>query len=194
MRLTIRIIPLLLLLAACTLKVPSVEEQQELVRRRTFPGGVPAWFAAGAGGNAQIASGGFMPAMLSAPPAIQARTEDVTYPVLVRADELKPQDVKTGAEQELSVLDRINRECPGNEKEINQALTNTNRSERISQYQTLTRKCPMSPDLLLWLADDYRKAGQFIDARTTYQQVLVLDPASEKAKEGIATVDQEMSR
>lgn len=182
-----------LILAACTVKVPSVEEQQELVRRRTFPGGVPAWFAQ-AGGNTPMASSGFMPATLSTPPALQSRTEDVTYPVLVRADELKPRDVRTGVEQELSVLERINRECPGNEKEINQALTNINRTERISQYQTLTTKCPMSPELLLLLGDDYKKAAKFLDARTTYQQVLVLDPSNEKAKEGIATVDQEMSR
>jgi len=190
----LKIISLLVLavvvLPGCRVKVPTAEEQAELVQKRTFPAGAPAWFAQ-TGGRAQM-QGGVIPQTLAVPQAIAARTEDVTYPVLVRAEEIaKPTDA--GAERQLTALQRVNQTCPGREKEINAALTTVELEKRITQYRALSQSCPMSADLLLWLASDYAKAGKHIDARSAYNQVLVLEPTNEDARAGIAAVDSAMS-
>jgi len=170
--------------------MPTAEEQAELSKRKIITGQAPAWFSGRSGAN--VGSSGIIPNQLAPAPAIASRAEEVAYPTLVRADEIKDAAATTGIEQSASSLQRINTLCPGVEKETNAALTEVDRAKRIEQYQALAQKCPMSADVQLWLAGDYLKANRALDARTTYEHVLVLDPTNEEARAGIINAERQM--
>lgn len=179
---------------ACRVKVPDASEQSELLNRRIIRA-APNWFAPATTGGAPTQSGGFISDTLTPMPSVQPRQEEMVYPLLVRREEIREEKKEESKPiKNPSALNRVNEQCPGHEVEINAALVNTDREERLNQYKVLTQKCPMSADLFLWLAQDYAKSGKLIDARGAYEHVLVLDPNNEEAKARISEVDQELSK
>jgi hypothetical protein len=191
-----RIFILLLLvsfLTACTVSVPSADEQKQLVQDKTFVGGTPPWFVNAAGGVGAVASNGIIPPTIAPIPSLESRTADVQYPILVRSEEIaKVQESKPVVEAK-SALDRIADQCPGTEKDVNAALTNIDRDSKIKQYESLTKKCPMSADLQLLLSQEYLRANKLVAARTGFEQVLVLDPTNAEAKVGISKSEKLLS-
>jgi hypothetical protein len=179
----------LVTLSACSFSVPTEEEQMKLVQDPNFPGGAPPWFSNAAGGNASLGNG-IIPQTVTPVASLAARTAEVQYPLLVRSEDLAKAAETPAVAKATSSLDRIANQCSGTEDAVNAALTNTNREAKIKQYEALTKKCPMSADLQLWLSQEYLKANKLIQARTGFEQVLVLDPTNEEAKAGIAKTEQ----
>lgn len=171
------------LLSACSVSVPSVDEQKKLVQDKTFVAGPPTWFVNSAAGTGS--STGIIPSTTAPLASLEARTADVQYPILVRSTEIAKSQETSPVVEAKSALDRIEDKCPGTEKEVNAALTNIDRNSKIKQYESLTKRCPMSADLQLLLSKEYLRANKHLAARTGFEQVLVLDPTNEEAKEGI---------
>jgi hypothetical protein len=179
-------------LTACSFSVPSRDEQSKLVQDKVIAG-APVWFANAGAGTGAVAQNGIIPSTVQPLPSLEGRTVDVQYPMLVRAEEIsKAQETKPVVTPK-SALDRIAEQCSGSENEVNAALTNVDRDAKIKQYEALTKKCPNSADLQLWLSNEYLKANKLVAARTGYGQVLVLDPTNEDAKIGISKVEKALS-
>ena len=113
--------------------------------------------------------------------------------MLVRAEEITKAQESKPVKMAKSALDRIADQCPGTESEVNAALTNIDREAKIKQYEALTKRCPMSAELQLWLSQEYLKANKLVAARSGFEQVLVLDPTNEEAKAGIVKTEKALS-
>ena len=189
---------LTVLTSACSFSVPSREEQNQLIQDKTFPAGAPPWFANSVAGRTgygtQNAGNGIVPQVISPLQASAAKQEAVEYPILVRAEELKERQQAKQSEVAKSPLQRIDEVCPEAEAQVNAAITTTNRQEKIKQFEALTKKCPMSADLQLWLSQEYLRANNLVAARAGFSQVLVLDPRNEDAKAGITQVERALSK
>ena len=181
-------------LSACSFSVPSAEEQKQLVQDKNFVAGTPAWFVNSAGGQSgMVASNGIIPSAVAPLPSLDARTTEVQYPMLVRSEEIAKAEESQPVASAKSSLERISQQCSASESEVNTALTNIDRESKIKQYEALTKKCPMSADLQLWLSQEYLKVNKLIAARSGFEQVLVLDPTNEDAKAGIAKSEKLLS-
>jgi len=185
-------------LSACSFSVPSAEEQKQLVQDKNFVAGTPAWFVNSAGGQSggqsgMVASNGIIPSAVAPLPSLDARTAEVQYPMLVRSEEIAKAEESKPVASAKSSLERISQQCSASESEVNTALTNIDRESKIKQYEALTKKCPMSADLQLWLSQEYLKVNKLIAARSGFEQVLVLDPTNEDAKAGIAKSEKLLS-
>jgi len=181
------------ILSACSFSVPSRDEQAKLIQDKTFAGGAPAWFSSSATGVGAVQSNGIVPSTVQPLNSLESRTADVQYPMLVRAEEIANAQETKPVEKPKSALDRIAEQCPGSESDVNSALTNVDRESKIKQYEALTKKCPNSADLQLFLSQEYLKANKLVAARTGFEQVLVLDPTNEEAKVGIQKTEQALS-
>lgn len=197
------------LVSGCRIKAPTVAEQQALMERKSFPGGVPAWFSPGAAGPAaqgDTFGGGLIPRKLGAPPLVASASIVEPTTEISNANaigplqpQLKPKGFATDAttpqgrtavEKSVetkaapaSALDRITQGCPGVESQVTQALTTTEVDSRIQQYEALLSKCPRSSDLHVWLGKDYLNLGQNAKAGRLFEKALVLDNTNAEAKQ-----------
>lgn len=196
LRLSLLLSATALSLASCKFRVPSPEEQDELLKRKTFPGGAPGWFSpTTANSGVPQQPSGYISNSLRGPAAIAPRVDEVEIPKQLRDEEyrrIKAQQATQSVELK-SPLDRIAKSCPSIEQDVNAAITTTDRNERVAKYETLTARCPSSPDLFLWLAADYMKAGRSMDARSTYEKVLVLDSSNAEAKNGLDELNKSLT-
>ena len=135
------------MLSACSVSVPSADEQAILAKDNNLPGGAPIWFTRATGGGAgyggAATGNGIIPQVVTPPPAVAAKNESVEYPILVRSQEQAKQSESKPVAQAMSALDRINDQCPGSESEVNTTLTNTNRDEKIASQHKDAHALPM---------------------------------------------------
>jgi len=177
---------------AC-IKVPTVKEQEELVKRGTFPTGVPAWMSKrGAYRRFPSAGSGLIPVSFGTSAAVdvahpsvalaEARMEAEISSLRKRVDSL----IADTDKQSESPLSRIAAICPGLEDVVNDAVTtiaveNDEIDRKIKKLSLLTRRCPTSWDLLLWLGKEYQRRGRIVDATRCFEQVLSLDSGNKEA-------------
>jgi len=169
-----------LCIVGCSLKVPTVSEQAELVRKGAFPGGTPPWIASAALGQTQgeRLSSGLIPEFYSAPrPGPQSSTRarlrgDVS-------DKAPQEDAK-----ELSPLERVEAACPDLENNrVNDALITTDSQVRRVKFELLTKQCQQSADLWYWLAKEQARDGDIAAAKRSLNQSLTLSPDLEVARQ-----------
>lgn len=187
-----------ILTAGCTFRVPTVAEQEKLMEMGAFPTGAPGWISPAARGEVAGAtlSSGIVPLSFSAQPGQTSAVAFSTGSVSSRAFETPPQPTLPGrteesarkATAELSPLERISQDCPNIESAVTSALTTTESDIRIKKYETLTRRCPSSSDLLLWLAKDYLKIGNYSKATQSVESVLRMDNQHREARELLSDI------
>ena len=193
---------LLLFSAACRMSVPTVEEQRVLIKKGSFPSGVPAWISPHAikGTNAKTASAaGFLPEKFSAPEVVTreselsfeeraAGTSGISVLRPRRARVLEEDLIEDKEEEEKSPLWKITELCPSIERRLNDALTTTDLSSRAQKFSELSNQCPLSADLWFWLGKDYHQIGESALAGRALERALVLDSSHEEARKLLAEV------
>ena len=80
-----------------------------------------------------------------------------------------------------SALEKISKNCPQIENQVLEAIQLVDVESRISSYQKLSRRCPSSPDLQIWLARDYKDTGNLGDAKRSIEKALSVDPGNPEA-------------
>lgn len=177
---------------ACRFVVPGVPEQKKLMEDKTFPAGAPPWIANRVD-SVSNRQGGLIPQSYTPPMDVSGERPGVAT-AGPRGMETKEAQKRAGAETSLAVspLERISSFCPGTDDDVTSAMTTLDRTKRIEKYQSLTKTCPRSADLWLWLAVDYQKSEQFIPARRAYEQVLILDAHNDAARRGLAEVNSQV--
>lgn len=185
-----------LIFNSCQFRQPTLADQKELMRKGAFPGGTPAWVATprerGSGFADATAGDGMFRRSLStrdniAIPEDQGILDRKLSQIEARKikDEAALKNAETEKKQlkdSKSPLDRILSVCPKSEKEVTEALQILDLASRIKKYETIVSKCPDSWDLWLWLAKDYEKNHQLVQAGRSYEKVLVINPANDEAR------------
>lgn len=171
---------------ACRFKMPNVEEQRALIARRSLGDSNPEWLARPVvDPTAKHISFGLIPQSFGSPlapnPMEASMADREREQRLARAREAKAQD-KSKDEKKDSPLARIDTLCPGLEGDVNAALVTLEAEERAQRYKQLTERCPQSPDLWLWLAQDAFVIGEFDQARLAVTRTLALDPNNAEAR------------
>ncbi|MCB0321957.1 MAG: tetratricopeptide repeat protein [Bdellovibrionales bacterium] len=192
----------LVVVAGCRFKAPSTAEGRHLADQKVFAGAVPAWVNQTQEKRPTFAvKSGLVPQSYTVPTAVASsnrlgpdgfteeqgegaeRTEEGTR--LGRAEQVERNDD--------SPLDRIEQLCPGLEASVSDALRTVNTPSRIEKYERLTRGCPASADLWLWLGKDYEAEGRLVEANRSFENVLVHDPGNEAAEALLALVRQRLN-
>ncbi len=182
-----------LMTSGCRFSAPGVEEQEVLAQKGAFSGGAPAWSSLSSIGRSQE---GLTPTQFGT-----RSIHDSTDRTFSSSDNLRRerrakldsmmetqdtnaiQDVRAG-----SPLARITALCPSVEESVTEAITTTDRDSRIKKYRQLTRSCPDSADIWLWLGRDYKSAGRTSEARQALEQASYLDPANAEAKQLLSEI------
>ncbi|HMO16620.1 MAG TPA: tetratricopeptide repeat protein [Oligoflexia bacterium] len=204
---TVFVLVIFLMIASCRFVVPGSSETAALGQRGAFSGGAPAWAkSTGDGVNTLPSASGIMPRTHTVPKQVSlsstANASTATQSAIGRGlpDErealagdssaaqsgrsdprLSKREVSKQEEKPSPILS-LEKNCPGSERAVVDALKTELVSERIKKYLVLTRQCPSSPEVWTWLARDYYNTRRFSDARRCIQAALAIDPDNEDAK------------
>jgi hypothetical protein len=192
---------------SCRFQSPNASEGQHLVNAKVFSAKVPPWIMQSKDNPRQpVANAGFVPQSYSVPQVVKDNAVSVPNPVVDTIEfkenavttaekkdkaekEMKPPTLTPEeARKELSPLDRIAQVCPGAESSVKDALQTAATHARIPKYEKLTKRCPQSWDLWLWLGKDYESEQKLAEAGRCYERVLTLDYANEVAQALLANV------
>lgn len=197
----------------CRFQMPSSSEGTTLASKGVFPGGVPSWVRQPEDGERfKASSSGVIPHGYTTPPAVQInsatipdvnletppstaeRKRDASRERLAGADIDRTSEVAGEDEDESnSPLARIAALCPGMESSVSEALRTEAQGLRIQKYEKLTRACPESEDLWIWLGKDYQSAGMLVQAMRSFERVLVVNSSNEEAQELLASVKKQLN-
>jgi hypothetical protein len=190
----------LLILPACRFKVPTPEEQQELLARGTFPGAVPAWVSAEKGSRNQSLSA-VVPSAFSAPihtASSFARSTTESDPRDLKTEEQNRQVGKAPQPKvdnsEAGALSRLMAQCPNVEEEAKEALVNTDPYTRMEQYRALSQRCPESADVWFWLGKDYLAEGRLLEARNCLENAVLRNRSLDHARTLFEAVDSQLNK
>ncbi len=189
-----------LFLSSCEFRPPSLAEQQVLLKKGAFPGGIPPWVATPRAGISSVADsprsdGIFRKGFTKEAGAQEDQGILARKYEQIQVAELKKAEVANAPDQQKkfavakSPLDRILADCPDVEKEVTTALQTLDLQQRIKKYESLVNRCPESWDLWFWLGQDYEKNKQLVQAGRCYDKVLVINPNNEEA-EKLATANR----
>jgi hypothetical protein len=195
---------------SCRFQSPNASEGQHLVNTKVFPAKVPPWVMQSKDSPRQpVADAGLVPQSYSAPPIVKENAASVPNPVAdtiegkeiastpateekAKAEKEKEKNPATlnpeESRKELSPLDRIALVCPGAESAVKDALQTAAVAARVQKYEKLTKRCPQSWDLWLWLGKDYESENKLAEAGRCYERVLTLDYENEVAQALLANV------
>jgi len=188
----------------CRFVVPGSSETSALQSKGVFSGGAPAWAKLPNNANTTLpGKSGFMPITHTVPEGVSmsanSNASSAVRPELGRGLEEKNKEVvdksynssskkavSSASSQDEAIMSspvkQIEKECPGSTKEVLDAVGTVSLQERIRKYLSLTRQCPSSAQLWVWLAKDYSSARRYSDARRCVQAALAIDPDNEEAK------------
>jgi len=194
---TVLILLVVVLCTGCRFKSASVAEQQALITRGGFSGGAPAWSprtVTGSAAGIPLRNSGGIPERYN-PPAVaygsNADNNRFASQVQEKRGRLiaeqaagveEDQGIVVDRDKSASPLDRIAKICPGIDTEAEEALVVENPSVRLSKYQELTRRCPLSEDLWTWQSREYLSAGNFAEAEKSARQALSINPDFKSAQ------------
>ena len=185
-----------LLLSGCRFTSPSVEEQEVLAQKGAFAGGAPAWSSMsniGRSKNELIPTEYGTRSINDSTDRTFSASRNERFEQRAKLDELMKEE-DTGAIEDVrdsSPIARITALCPSAEQPVTEAITTTDRDARIQKYRRLTRSCPNSADLWLWLGRDYKDAGRASEARQALEQAAYLDPNNAEVKQLLSEVGTE---
>ncbi len=200
-------------LTACRFKVPNAAEGQHMVDNGVFSEKVPSWVMQSKDKPLQpVANAGVAAQTQSVPRAVvstamtvpQAASDSLNQEQRMRQPSNAAEDEKNkklGAAPELapepakevSPLDRIEQSCNGSESAVKDALQTLDRQARIGKYEKLSRRCPQSSDIWLWLAKDYESSNKLAEANRCFEKVLMIDPGNQEALGGLTSVKQKLN-
>ncbi len=169
----------IVLSSGCRLKSPTIQEQQALVARNSFPSGPPPWISSSALGSnpgARLSFGNLFGSQSS------IGVHQDTIPTPTRAERLvalQSQGQEQASTQPTARLDspleRISAVCPGTERQVNDAITTVEDGEQIDKLLSLTRACPNSSDLWQWLGEAYQRTNQSVSANRCFKRARELE-------------------
>ena len=186
----------LLFTTGCSIKAPTPDEEQALMKRGAFPMGTPAWLNGPVGARGAMQSG-IIPQSVGLAQPVRERVEVVAAQEAFNPSTIKAEPTNVTPEKKADVstspLNRINSVCPELEGEVNEALTTTDASVRATKYQSLAQRCGKSADLWNWYGQDSLKAGQTANAKRAFDQALVLDSQNADAKAGLDELNAKLN-
>lgn len=83
-------------------------------------------------------------------------------------------------------LSSIAQLCPHLERPLNDALTTVDDELQIVKYEALTKRCPNSAPLLMFLCEAYQRGKKSAATKRCLEQVLMLDPENPEATKMMA--------
>lgn len=181
--------------SACTFRSASSNETSELIERGAFPSTVPSWVNQSGSLNPRSTSSGLIPSSFGVPPAVAASratgnsvgdvSQQGVREILKRSQSIQAEREKADANKKVSgsALDKIAQSCPQIQNEVLEAIQIEDIDARIVEYKKLSRRCPSSPDLLVWLANDYKDIDKLGDAKLSVERALAVDPGNSEAVE-----------
>lgn len=188
-------------LGSCRFVAPSNQEVSSLNTSGAFSNGAPAWARLPKGQNTNLPqNAGIVPQTFTVPESVSLSAnanssssvtaelgrgieEDRTKVEKLKVDEKRTLNRPGQVAKGDSVLADLDKQCPGTEDLAVDALKTEDVQVRIRKYLSLTKRCPRSPDIWVWLAKDYKSLNRFSDARRCVQAALALDAGNAGAKE-----------
>ena len=195
---------LIINLSACRFIVPTNKEASALNTQGSFSAGAPAW--ANLPKNQKVnlpANAGIIPQTFTVPESVafsaQANASSAVTSNIGRGVEaenynaleiarnneaLKKEKIAAQESQKSDdcEIGRIEAQCPGTENAVVEAIKTENISTRIKRYLILTKRCPSSASIWVWLAKDYSAIGRTDDARRCAQAAASIDPQNAEAQ------------
>jgi hypothetical protein len=186
--------------ASCRFVSPTTQEVRELNSSGVYENGAPAWAQLPKGESVALPqNAGLVPQTFTVPEAVSLSAAanasssvnaELGRGVDVSKDEIKVQDSSNkrtlnnpiDKETSSSPLTKLEQLCPGTEEIASKALQEEDVPTRIKKYLSLSKRCPRSSDVWVWLAKDYRLLSRISDARRCVQAALALEPQSIDAK------------
>lgn len=203
MKITYTFIALILVTSSCRFIAPSTRDTTALNEQGVYNSGTPAW--AKLPKNEQInlpANSGYLPETFTVPEAVaysaNANASSALAPQIGRGVEASNTNINTvdkkkntiknaitstqeDSDSRNSEIGKIESMCPGTESAIVDAIKTENVSTRINKYLRLTKRCPTSVSIWLWLAKDYSGIGRIDDAKKCARAALGIDQNNQDA-------------
>ncbi len=185
--------------ASCRFVAPSGQEVRTLNTSGAFGNGAPAWARLPKGENTSLPqNAGIVPQTFTVPESVSLSAaanssnsvtsekgrgveEDKREVAKVNSEKVKSLNNPNQGKKEGSVLGNLEVSCPGSEALAVEALKTEDTQMRIRKYLSLTKRCPRSSDLWVWLAKDYRSLNRFSDAKRCVQAAMAIEPNNEEA-------------
>jgi hypothetical protein len=197
-----------ILSSGCRFIVPSKKDSTALNEQGTFGSGAPAWATLPKDQQIRLpANSGVIPQTFTVPEAVSlsananasssvsadiGRGIEVNKQQLVNEQKLKlknKQDAEKDVASDNSEIGKIEKECPGTENAVVDAIKTENTVSRIKKYLVLTKRCPTSSSVWLWLGKDYLSIGRANDARRCAEAALSIDPNNSDAKAFLSSLN-----
>ncbi len=164
----------LVLCTSCSFSSATGPATQGLINRGAFPNGLPGW-AKQNKLRIGIAQGSFDN---NHGTGLASKIIERQY----RLNKERLEQIRSG-ETEESSLDKLYKKCPSIEKEVNQALIETETAKRIELFSSLSARCPSDPSLMVWLGSEYLEQGNYLKAKYYADKALSVDFNNAEAKE-----------
>lgn len=203
---------LLLTFQACRFIVPTNKDSVALNERGAFGNGAPSWAQLPKDQKVNLPdNSGIIPQTFTVPEAAaftaQANASSAVSANIGRGVELElraPNGLSTEAKEEYlakntnkqeqvneqSELGQIEKLCPGTETAVVDAIKTENVGTRIRKYLTLTKRCPSSANIWVWLAKDYQGLARYQDAKRCAQAALSIDSKNIEAQSILREINQ----
>lgn len=190
----------LIFTSSCRFVSPSNQEVRELNSSGAFENGTPAWAQLPKGESVALPqNAGLVPQTFTVPESVSLSAEansssSVTSDRGKGMERVKKEEAVQSVEKRrtlnvpkenqvsVSPLLKLEELCPGTEDFASSALQEEDVHMRIKKYLSLSKRCPRSSDVWVWLAKDYRLLNRIADARRCAQAALALDSGNVDAK------------
>ena len=181
----------LLTCPACSIRVPSVPEQQALQEMGAFPGGLPAWIASTPSSAKPKILSGIIPTKFAisrtqpkaeetAPISARKEGEDSSRqgsskqePKVTVSTPSRVEDNSVGAN-----IKRIEHSCPYFNNSFTESISSGDSEQRVIAYEQLAKKCETSAEIWLLLGKEYLVDGRLTQSEQAIQRAVGLDASN----------------
>lgn len=188
---------LLLTMTACSLRFPTVAEEQKLVSDGAFPGGVPGWIprTVGTATAADVSyESGTIPTSFARVESSMGMPTAVSYRDATRNSRLVKRDESEKKVDDKDLIGKVLADCPNVERQLTLALTEIESSRRVGMFERLTAICPRRSELWLWLGDAYKKDGKVVAAQGAFERALMVSPDNAQASASLQSLKGKSNR
>jgi len=197
-----------LLSNSCRFQVATKKDATALNEQGSFGGSAPAWASLPRDQKVRLPEdSGVLPQTFAVPESVSF-TANANSSSSVSADigrgleinkqqsvneqklKLKTQQEKDNESVNNSEIGKIEKECPGIENSLVDAIKTEDTKSRIKKYLVLTKRCSNSSSIWLWLAKDYSTLNRINDSRRCAEASLSIDPSNTEAKAFLNSLNQ----